>query len=77
MINDIRIAPNELYGIKMPLPNQNEKSDIDFSQIMNQDKEDNKQNGINFASLGAPAGFFADISMLNESDAKEIGIISF
>ena len=78
MINDIRIASSEPYGTNSYIQPQDDKRNIDFSQIMNnQNPTDNSENKINFSSLGAPAGFFADISMLDENDAKEIGIIQF
>ena len=79
MINDIRVASNELYGINPYIQVQNSTQNTDFGQIIgdiNINKEDS-ENKINFSSLGAPAGFFADISMLDEADAKEIGIIQF
>ncbi|MBR5304438.1 MAG: hypothetical protein IKU37_06400 [Candidatus Gastranaerophilales bacterium] len=34
--------------------------------------EEEKENKINFSSLGAPAGFFLDTSLLNEEDKLEI-----
>ena len=79
MFNDIRIAPSELYTNNIQISTQQGKEDKNnFAGMM---KENSKQekgntiNEINFSSLGAPAGFFADISMLNENDAKEIGLI--
>ena len=81
MINDIRIAANGLYNAKAPEFIQSEKhQNIDFNEIMDTitlDNQENKENKINFTTLGAPAGFFADISMINETDAKDIGIIQF
>ena len=84
MINDIRIAPNELYGARTAFQLKNNNENTDFNQSIemislneNANKKENQNNKINFYSLGAPAGFFADISMLDENDAKEIGIIQF
>ena len=80
MINDIRLASNELYSvIKQTGSGQNkkpyEKFEIDLNIKPNENKE-KTLNKINNISFGAPAGFFADISLLNEDDAKEIGIIN-
>ena len=38
-------------------------------------KEQRPQNTINLSSLGAPAGFCADVSMLSREDADALGII--
>ena len=76
MINDIRIASNGLYGLKTPTPSNNEEQTADFSKMMNaENQKEEPENKINLYSLGAPAGFFADISMISEADAKEIGIL--
>ena len=80
MINDIRIAPNELYGHKVEFhnPQDNEENTASSELISeNQPKQEENANKINLSSLGAPAGFFADISMLDEADANELGIIQF
>ena len=79
MINDIRVASNELYGIKIPALAENKLPNTEFSQIMNinNGSKEDSENKINLSSLGVPAGFFADISMLSEDDAKEIGLIQF
>ena len=81
MINDIRLASSALYGLNTPTESKSAKQEnIDFNEIMDtiQPKQEEKpQNKINFSSLGAPAGFFADISMISEEDAKEIGIVQF
>jgi len=78
MINNIRIAPSTLYGHGIQLQSEKEQENIEFSELMintSQNRQNNPQNQINLCSLGAPAGFCADISMLNEADANELGII--
>lgn len=77
MFNDIRIAPNELYSMSLSVQTHTpEQENSAFSELMNEaPKENEPENKINFSSLGAPAGFVADISMLDEADAKEIGLI--
>ena len=79
MINNIRIASNQLYNNNVQFQSTNSVNDIDFNNLLSKTNSDsqNNENKINPYSLGAPAGFFADISMLDESDAKEIGIIQF
>ena len=81
MINDIRLASSAIYvdtfvqiqDKKWANSEFNEFSEI-ISSPQNEEKEEN-QNKINYSSLGAPAGFFADTSMLNEEDRKEAGIM--
>ena len=79
MINDIRLASSGLYDLKSLTETQSVKEgNVDFSEIMaaiSTNNEEKSENKINFSSLGAPAGFLADISMISEEDAKEIGIV--
>ena len=79
MYNGIRIAPNQLYTkeIQFSQDIQNQ-STLRFGELMTDATpvlEQNQKNTINLSSLGAPAGFCADISMLNKEDADALGII--
>ena len=40
-------------------------------------EQEEKENKINFSSLGAPAGFFLDTSLLSEEDKLEINCCSY
>ena len=78
MYNDIRVAPNNLYGKEIrPLDENRKQNQFEFSEFMKNpiQKEQHPQNTINLSSLGAPAGFCADVSMLSREDADALGII--
>ena len=80
MISNIRIAPNELYNNRVEFNSpKEEQENTAFNELISENlsKQEENTSKINLSSLGAPAGFFADISMLNESDANELGIIQF
>lgn len=76
MINNIRFTSNQMYGIKPELQEakntQKEENEqvFEISQkpVLNQQPEENK---VNFYALGAPAGFFMDMSLLEEMEANE------
>ncbi len=81
MINNIRISPNELYGgQKIKSDKQiNENQTKSFSELMNsapeKKEEITKTDSNTIFSFGPPAGFIADVSMLDEADRKDIGLI--
>ena len=79
MINDIRLAPSELYAARTSMQPPKENNSEEFKNVLEKPSENNQEqnetNNINTYSFGAPAGFFADISMLNEEEAREVGLI--
>lgn len=75
--NDIRITSNMLYGANYNAQMPDKKENSNFSEIMkNENSNEHKESAVNFSSFGAPAGFFADISMLSEADIEKSGLIS-
>ena len=69
MINGIRIAPNGAYATKYAINSEDNLKTQDnnsFNEILNKkpSQDKNENNNVNFYSLGAPAGFFLDNSLM-------------
>jgi len=78
MINDIRLSSSAIYVDTFVQTQTKKQEPAEFSEIISSPEEETKeenQNKVNYSSLGAPAGFFADTSMLNDDDKKEAGIM--
>ena len=78
MINDIRLSSSAIYVDTFVQTQTKKQETTEFSEIISSPEEETKeenQNKVNYSSLGAPAGFFADTSMLNDDDKKEAGIM--
>lgn len=76
MINNIRFTSNEMYGIRPELQKAKNIQEKENKQTFEITKnlaleEQSQENKINFYALGAPAGFFMDMSLLEEMEANE------
>ena len=66
--NDIRITANSTFNAQEAYENTFEDVLLEHTT---KESEQEKTNNVNFWSLGAPAGFFLDTSLLDERLAME------